>query len=62
MCVYFCVQVEGKGQSLLSFFKCHPPCFLETGSLFGLELANEARLAGQQALGSAYFCLPRIEI
>lgn len=55
--VHRCVEARGQLQVLLQC--CHIfPLFLlfETGSLTDLELAMQARLAGQHFLGSACLC------
>lgn len=42
--------VISRHQSLVMFFRSCPPSFLRQG-LTGLELANEASLGSQQAMG-----------
>lgn len=47
-CVRRCVCIGVRGRSQMSFPRCHPLRLLVQDLLLGLELADEARLAGQQ--------------
>lgn len=46
-----CTDVEVGGQPWVWLFSCCPPCFLETGSLTGLQLAEGGGLTQQRAPG-----------